>query len=123
VSDAGFIADKEARIAEILERGYAWLDTDTPGRMLDAADFVRALEKRQGFKIASPEEIAFHKGLIDVASLERAIAKFGKSDYGRYLNRLFVLKDILAVRVQMVAVQLRRLSTVDLPHRHGITRS
>jgi dTDP-glucose pyrophosphorylase len=69
MSDAGFIADKEARIAEILERGYAWLDTDTPDRMLDAVDFVRALEKRQGFKIASPEEIAFHKGLIDVASL------------------------------------------------------
>ena len=46
MSDAGFIADKEARIAEILERGYAWLDTDTPDRMLDAADFVRALEKR-----------------------------------------------------------------------------
>ena len=73
---------------EIMGRGYAWLDTGTPDSMLDAADFVRVLEKRQGFKIASPEEIAFRQGFIGVAELERAIAKLGKSDYGRYLCRL-----------------------------------
>ena len=73
---------------EIMGRGNAWLDTGTPDSMLDAADFVRVLEKRQGFKIASPEEIYFRQGFIGVAELERAIAKLGKSDYGRYLRRL-----------------------------------
>jgi glucose-1-phosphate thymidylyltransferase len=71
---------------EIMGRGYAWLDTGTPDSLLDAAEFVRVLEKRQGFKIASPEEIAFRQGFIDTAGLERAIEKLGKSDYGRYLR-------------------------------------
>lgn len=70
---------------EIMGRGYAWLDTGTPDSMLDAADFVRILEKRQGFKIASPEEIAFRQGYIDTAGFEQVIGKLGKSDYGRYL--------------------------------------
>lgn len=70
---------------EIMGRGYAWLDTGTPDSMLDAAEFVRILEKRQGFKIASPEEIAFRKNFIGVNELEQAIKKLGKSDYGRYL--------------------------------------
>ncbi|NMN03198.1 MULTISPECIES: glucose-1-phosphate thymidylyltransferase RfbA [unclassified Novosphingobium] len=71
---------------EIMGRGYAWLDTGTPDSLLDAAEYVRILEKRQGFKIASPEEIAFRSGFIDAAGLERAIDKLGKSDYGRYLR-------------------------------------
>ena len=71
---------------EIMGRGYAWLDTGTPDSLLDAAEFVRVLEKRQGFKIASPEEIAFRQNFIDAAGLERAIGKLGKSDYGRYLQ-------------------------------------
>ena len=71
---------------EIMGRGFAWLDTGTPDSMLDAADFVRVLEKRQGFKIASPEEIAFRQGFIGATELEQAIAKLGKSDYGRYLQ-------------------------------------
>lgn len=71
---------------EIMGRGYAWLDTGTPDSLLDAAEFVRVLEKRQGFKIASPEEIAFRQGFIDATGLERAIGKLGKSDYGRYLR-------------------------------------
>ncbi|MEC3948375.1 glucose-1-phosphate thymidylyltransferase RfbA [Sphingobium sp. HWE2-09] len=71
---------------EIMGRGYAWLDTGTPDSLLDAADFVRVLEKRQGFKIASPEEIAFRQGFIDGPQLEKAIVKLGKSDYGRYLR-------------------------------------
>lgn len=73
---------------EIMGRGYAWLDTGTPDSLLDAAEFVRVLEKRQGFKIASPEEIAFHQHFIDEAGLERAIGKLGKSDYGRYLRQI-----------------------------------
>lgn len=71
---------------EIMGRGYAWLDTGTPDSLLDAAEFVRVLEKRQGFKIASPEEIAFRQGFIGVAEMEQAVSKLGKSDYGRYLR-------------------------------------
>jgi len=71
---------------EIMGRGYAWLDTGTPDSLLDAAEFVRVLEKRQGFKIASPEEIAFRQGFVDATGLEQAIGKLGKSDYGRYLR-------------------------------------
>lgn len=71
---------------EIMGRGYAWLDTGTPDSLLDAAEFVRVLEKRQGFKIASPEEIAYRQGFIDANGLEKAIGKLGKSDYGRYLR-------------------------------------
>ena len=71
---------------EIMGRGYAWLDTGTPDSLLDAGEYVRILEKRQGFKIASPEEIAFRQGFIDAAGMERAIAGLGKSDYGRYLR-------------------------------------
>lgn len=73
---------------EIMGRGYAWLDTGTPDSLLDAADFVRVLEKRQGFKIAAPEEIAYRQGFIDAAGLDKAIGKLGKSDYGRYLRAL-----------------------------------
>ena len=71
---------------EIMGRGYAWLDTGTPDSLLDAAEFVRVLEKRQGFKIAAPEEIAYRQGFIDAKGLEQAIGKLGKSDYGRYLR-------------------------------------
>jgi glucose-1-phosphate thymidylyltransferase len=71
---------------EIMGRGYAWLDTGTPDSLLDAAEYVRILEKRQGFKIASPEEIAFRSGFIDETGLQRAIDRLGKSDYGRYLR-------------------------------------
>ena len=71
---------------EIMGRGYAWLDTGTPDSQLDAAEFVRVLEKRQGFKIAAPEEIAYRQGFIDANGLDKAIGKLGKSDYGRYLR-------------------------------------
>jgi len=73
---------------EIMGRGFAWLDTGTPDSLLDAGEFVRVLEKRQGFKIASPEEIAFRQGFIDSTGLEKAIGKLGKSDYGRYLRTI-----------------------------------
>ena len=71
---------------EIMGRGYAWLDTGTPDSLLDAAEFVRVLDKRQGFKIAAPEEIAYRQGFIDANGLDKAIGKLGKSDYGRYLR-------------------------------------
>jgi glucose-1-phosphate thymidylyltransferase len=71
---------------EIMGRGYAWLDTGTPDSLVEAAEFVRVLEKRQGFKIACPEEIAFTKGFIDADQLEGLTAALGKSAYGQYLR-------------------------------------
>ncbi len=73
---------------EILGRGTAWLDTGTHASLLDAGDFVRVIEARQGLKIACLEEIAFTQGWIDRAGLERQIVALGKSSYGAYLKRL-----------------------------------
>ncbi|WP_295172215.1 glucose-1-phosphate thymidylyltransferase RfbA [uncultured Brevundimonas sp.] len=71
---------------EIMGRGYAWLDTGTPDSLLEAAEFVRVLEKRQGFKIACPEEVAFQKGFIDARQLAALSDALGKSAYGAYLR-------------------------------------
>jgi glucose-1-phosphate thymidylyltransferase len=70
---------------EKLGRGYAWLDTGTPDSLLEAADFVRALEKRQGMKMACPEEVAFRMGFIDANQLHRLARALGSSAYGQYL--------------------------------------
>jgi glucose-1-phosphate thymidylyltransferase len=80
--------ERGALSVEIMGRGYAWLDTGTPDSLLAAAEFVSTLEKRQGFKIACPEEIAFHMGFIDRAGLERAAARLGKSEYAAYIRRV-----------------------------------
>ncbi len=68
-----------------LGRGFAWLDTGTPDSLTDAANYVRALEKRQGLRICCPEEIAFEQGFIDAGQLTRLGAALGKSAYGQYL--------------------------------------
>nr|WP_314262205.1 glucose-1-phosphate thymidylyltransferase RfbA [uncultured Devosia sp.] len=73
---------------ELMGRGYAWLDTGTPDSLLDAAQFVATLEKRQGFKIACPEEIAFRMGNIDAAQLEKLGTMMKKNAYGQYLLRI-----------------------------------
>jgi glucose-1-phosphate thymidylyltransferase len=73
---------------ELLGRGFAWLDTGTPESLLDAAQFVESLERRQGLRAGVPEEIAFRRGFIDAAGLERAAAALKGSDYGGYLQRI-----------------------------------
>ena len=70
-------------------RGYAWLDTGTHASLLDAGNFVRTLEQRQGMQTGCPEEIAFEKGWIDRAAMQAMAEKFAKNDYGKYLKRLF----------------------------------
>jgi len=70
---------------EIMGRGFAWLDTGTPDSLLEAAEFVRTLEKRQGFKIACPEEVAYQMGFIDGDQLQKLAAQLGKGDYARYV--------------------------------------
>lgn len=70
---------------ERLGRGFAWLDTGTPDSMLDASEFMRTLEKRQGFRVSCPEEIAFRMGYISRDDLAWLGRELGKSDYGRYL--------------------------------------
>lgn len=73
---------------EIMGRGYAWLDTGTHESMLDASQFVQTIEQRQGLKVACPEEIAYRKGFIDAAQLERLAAPLLKSGYGDYLMQV-----------------------------------
>jgi glucose-1-phosphate thymidylyltransferase len=70
---------------ELMGRGYAWLDTGTPDSLLEAAEFVATLEKRQGFRVACPEEVAFRQGFIGRDDLEKLGLALGKSDYGGYL--------------------------------------
>jgi glucose-1-phosphate thymidylyltransferase len=75
----------EALTVERMGRGYAWLDTGTHGSLLDAGNFVRTLQDRQGTQVGCPEEIAFAAGWIDAARLRAHAATYGKSHYGRYL--------------------------------------
>ncbi len=73
---------------QLLGRGYAWLDTGTMDSLLDAADFVRMIEKRQGIKISAPEEIAYSNGWITREALIESARRYGKSPYGEHLNRV-----------------------------------
>ena len=80
--------DRGNLTVERLGRGYAWLDTGTHGSLLDAGNFVRTLEERQGMQTGSPEEIAYEAGWIDRDTLAQAAERFGKTAYGLYLRRL-----------------------------------
>jgi len=73
---------------ELLRRGMAWLDTGTHDSLLDASHFIATIEKRQGLKVSCPEEIAYRKGYIDAAQLEKLAQPLAKNGYGQYLLRL-----------------------------------
>lgn len=78
---------------EVMGRGFAWLDTGTPDSLIEAAEFVRTLEKRQGFKIACPEEIAMDQGFIDEEQLELLASGYGSSQYGSYLRSVLASRQ------------------------------
>jgi len=80
--------DQSQLSVEIMGRGYAWLDTGTHDSLLEASQFIATLERRQGLKIACPEEIAWRSGWIDSAQLERLAQPLAKNGYGQYLQRL-----------------------------------
>ena len=73
---------------ETLGRGFAWLDTGTHDDMLDAGQFIATIERRQGLKVACPEEIAYRAGYIDLEQLTRLASAQGKSSYGKYLMKV-----------------------------------
>lgn len=82
-----YLSRGELRVVP-MGRGVAWLDTGTYDSLLSSSQFVQTLEARQGLKVACIEEIAFSKGFIDAAQLERLAEQAGKSDYGNYLRRV-----------------------------------
>ncbi|MDQ6889647.1 MAG: glucose-1-phosphate thymidylyltransferase RfbA [Bacteroidota bacterium] len=82
-----YLSDKKLKVA-VLDRGFAWLDTGTFESLHDASEFVRVIEKRQGFKIGCPEEIAFRMNFIDKDQLDLLAKKFEKSGYGEYLRAI-----------------------------------
>ena len=79
---------RDALNVQVMGRGMAWLDTGTHESLLDAAHFIATIEKRQGLKVACPEELAFRKGYITAAQLEALAQPLSKNGYGAYLLRL-----------------------------------
>ena len=73
---------------KLMGRGYAWLDTGTMDSLLEAADFIQMIEKRQGIKISAPEEISYRKGWISKEKLLESADRYGKSPYGLHLRRV-----------------------------------
>jgi glucose-1-phosphate thymidylyltransferase len=89
ITDLNRLYLERGRLAvEIMGRGYAWLDTGTHDSLLEAGQFISTVERRQGLKIACPEEVAWRQGWIDAAGLERCAEALGRSSYGEYLRRL-----------------------------------
>ena len=79
----------------ILGRGMAWLDTGTHESLHEASSFIETIEKRQGLKVACPEEIAYRMGYIDAAAVHELIAPLQKNSYGRYLQEMLSSSESL----------------------------
>jgi glucose-1-phosphate thymidylyltransferase len=88
--------EKQQLNVEVMGRGMAWLDTGTHDSLLDASQFIATIEKRQGLKVACPEEIAYRKGYIDAAQLRKLAEPLKKNNYGQYL--LQILEDKVVPR-------------------------
>lgn len=82
-----YLADNSLDV-KLLGRGFSWLDTGTMESVIDAADFVKTIQKQQGIRISAPEEIAYRMGMIDKEKLIESAEKYGKSDYGKYLKKI-----------------------------------
>lgn len=97
--------EKDALSVELLGRGFAWLDTGTHSSLLEASTFIETIEKRQGLKVACPEELAWRLGLIDAAQVEELAAPMLKNEYGQYLMQILrepapLLTDRVSKRVE-----------------------
>ncbi|WP_293994911.1 glucose-1-phosphate thymidylyltransferase RfbA [Sphaerotilus sp.] len=89
ITDVNAVYLKQGQLhVEIMGRGYAWLDTGTHDSLMEAGQFIATLEKRQGLKVACPEEIAYRRGWIDAAQLERLAQPLLKNGYGQYLQKV-----------------------------------
>lgn len=89
ITDINKLYLKEGQLhVKLLGRGYAWLDTGTIESLLEAAEFMSILEKRQGIKVCIPEEIAYKNGWISAKKLGEIISEYGKSNYGNYLRKV-----------------------------------
>ena len=88
--NACYLARNELNV-EIMGRGYAWLDTGTHDSLMEAGQFIATLEKRQGLKVACPEEVSFRSGWIDADQLQKLAAPLLKNGYGQYLQSLLKL--------------------------------
>lgn len=82
-----YLADNSLDV-KLLGRGFSWLDTGMMESLIDAADFVKTIQKQQGIRISAPEEIAYRMGMIDKEKLIESAEKYGKSDYGKYLKKI-----------------------------------
>ena len=89
ITDLNLVYLRQGKLrVEVLGRGVAWLDAGTHGSLLQAANFVQAVEERQGMMISCPEEIAYRMGYIDEAQLRKLAAELDSNDYGSYLLEL-----------------------------------
>ncbi|WP_027918206.1 MULTISPECIES: glucose-1-phosphate thymidylyltransferase RfbA [unclassified Pseudomonas] len=89
ITDLNRVYLEQGRLSvEIMGRGYAWLDTGTHDSLLEASGYIATIERRQGLKVACPEEVSFRQGWIDAQQLEGLAAPLAKNGYGQYLKRL-----------------------------------
>ena len=94
ITDLNRLYLEEGRLrVEKLGRGTAWLDTGTHNSLMEASDFVRVIQNRQGLHIACLEEIGLQMGFIDSKAFEKSIEKLGKSSYGNYLRSVLARKN------------------------------